>query len=33
MNKNIFGLIILITFVQTLHQEHNVNTNCDTNKN
>jgi hypothetical protein len=33
MNKKIFGLIILITFVQALHQDHNVNANCDVNKN
>lgn len=33
MNKKIFALLLLLAFVQSLHQEHQENNNCDPKKN
>lgn len=33
MNKKIFALLFLLAIVQTLHQQHQENINCDPNKN
>ncbi len=33
MNKKIFGLLFLFLVAQALHQSHEANANCDSNKN